>query len=231
MIASQKSSLAAAAALVASLRRGVVTHIAGYNAKATAQFIQLHDAADVPPDAVAGVAEISTVDTTGLTAAGLGDKYFLLSGASGDFYVWFNLDAGGTDPALDGKTGIEVALTTGDSVSTIATAIAAAIDAIADFGATALVNVVTITDAATGARTDIAAGDSGLAVAVDTQGVTEIAAAIPLAVITVPGSSNFQIPLPATGLACENGVTVCNSSTYATKTAGSEDCFFTVAVI
>jgi hypothetical protein len=52
--------------------------------------------------------------------------------------------------------------------------------------------------------------------------------AVPIAVITVPASSNFQLPLPATGLDCVNGVVVCNSSTLATKTIGSADCFFTV---
>lgn len=99
----QKSSSAAAASLVARLVPGRVSHIIGYNAKVSAQFIQLHDAAALPADG-----------------------------------------------------------------------------------------------------------------------------AVPLAVITVPASSNFSIPLPPDGLECITGVVVCNSSTYATKTIGSADCFFTV---
>lgn len=52
--------------------------------------------------------------------------------------------------------------------------------------------------------------------------------AVPLAVITVAASSNFEIPVPPDGWECVTGVVVCNSSTYATKTIGSADCFFTV---
>ncbi len=231
MVTSQKSSSAAAASIVARVGPGAVLHIQGYNAKGSAQFIQLHDAAAVPSEAVSGVAEISTVDTTGLTAAGLANKYFTLFGASGGFYVWFNLDAGGVDPAVTGKTGVPVAIVTGATAGQIATAIASALDALADFAATPSSNVVTITDAATGARTDIADGNSSLALAVSVQGVTAISAAVPLAVITVPASSNFQIPLPDTGISCALGVVVCNSSAYATKVAGSSDCFFTVVVL
>jgi len=52
-------------------------------------------------------------------------------------------------------------------------------------------------------------------------------AAVPIAVITVAASSNFQIQLPPDGLDFNTGIVVCNSSTYATKTIGSADCFFT----
>jgi len=51
--------------------------------------------------------------------------------------------------------------------------------------------------------------------------------AVPLAVVTVAASANFQIPLPMAGMECITGVVVCNSSTYATLTIGSADCFFT----
>jgi hypothetical protein len=230
MVNQQISSLALEASHVLRGAPGRLFFLSGYNAKAAAQFIQLHDRAAVPSDLVVGVAEVSTVDTTGLTAAGLADKYFLLSGASGGFYVWFNLDAGGVDPAVANRTAVPVAIATGNTVAQIATAIAAALDALADFDAAAVVNVVTITDAATGARTDIAAGNSGLAVGVSTQGVTAIAAAVPLATYTVPASSNFEIPLHSSGLEFFNGIVVCNSSTSATKTAGGADCFFTALV-
>lgn len=53
-----------------------------------------------------------------------------------EYYVWYNLDAGSVDPAPAGKTGIEVAVTTGDSASTIASAAQAAIDAVTGFTAT-----------------------------------------------------------------------------------------------
>lgn len=230
MIGNQIHSSALEAGRALSAVPGNLLFLAGYNAKASAQFIQLHDAAAVPSDVVVGVAEVSTVDTTGATPAGLANKYFLLSGASADFYVWFNLDAAGVDPAVANRTAVPVAIATGNTVAQIATAIAAALDALADFVSAAVVNVVTITNASTGARTDIAAGDSGLAVAVSVQGVTAIAAAVPVLTYTVPASSNFLIPLHPVGLAFSTGIAVCNSSTSATKTAGSADCFFTALV-
>jgi hypothetical protein len=210
---------------------GVLLHLQGYNSKGSAQFIQVHDASSVPSDVVSGVAEISTFDTTGLTAAGLANKYFTLHGttANAAFYVWFNLDAGGVDPA-PGGTGIAVAIATGDSASSLATKTATAVDATAPFIATPSTNVVTITDAATGTRTDITAGNSGGAVAVSTQGVTAIAAAVPVITITAAASSNFTVPLPASGLQFSNGIAVSNSSTGPTKTAGSADVFFTALV-
>jgi len=64
-------------------------------------------------------------------AANLGDEYFVFEVPSADFsstlveyYLWFNLDAGGTDPAIAGKTGIEIALTTGEDEAAVALAIA-----------------------------------------------------------------------------------------------------------
>lgn len=221
------ASTAYEASRVVSDAPALLMSLHGYNSKGSAQFIQVHDSATVPSEAVTGVAEVSTADTTGATPAGLADTYFLLSGAAGGYYVWFNLDAGGTDPAVSGRTGIEVAIATGDSESQLATKLATAIDGEDDFGASPSTNVVTITDAATGARTDIADGDSGLTLAVDTQGVTAIAAAVPLLVITVPAASNFSVQLPATGLWCRSGISVCNSSTGPTKTIGSADVFFT----
>lgn len=206
---------------------GVLVSLTGYNSKGSAQFIQLHDAAAVPSDVVSGVAEVSTVDTTGGTPAGLDGKYFLISGASADYYVWFDLDDGSTDPEVAAKTGIEVDIATGDSEAQIATKLQTVLEAHAAFGATVDTNVVTITDAASGARTNIAAGDAALAVAVSVQGVTAIAASSPVLVITVPASSNFTITLPAEGMYFSTGIAVCNSSTGPTKTAGSADCYFT----
>ena len=221
----QKSSSAAAASLVVSPRAGQVLHLAGYNAKTSAQFIQLHDAAAVPADATG---EIATCNLGSLTPAQLANKYFLISSPTVDYYVWFNLDAGGVDPAPAGKTAIPVAITTGESVADMATAAAAAINAIADLDATAASTTITIVTATGVVLNHINAGTSGAAVAVTTVGADY---AVPVAVITAPASSNWQIPLPAVGLACKNGVVVCNSSTYAVKTAGSADCFFTGLVL
>lgn len=217
------SSTAYEASHVLKASRGSLFQIHGYNSKGSAQFIHVINAASVPGDATA---EVSTFTTTGLVAASLGNKYFTLSAPTGNFYVWFNLDAGGVDPA-PGGTGIAVAVATGDSASTMATAIASAVDAHAAFVSSAVGDVVTITNAATGSVTDITAGNSGGAVAVTTQGIT---ATVPVLVITAAAASNFSATLPANGMEFSAGIVVCNSSTGPTKTAGSADCFFTATV-
>lgn len=122
-----------------------------------------------------GLAEVSTVDTAGATAAPLNNKYFVLHDADGSVYAWFNYNATGSDPAPGGiDRGIEVPLAIGDDDADIAAAIATALDADDAFAAAAVTTVVTITDAATGDRTDITAGNSGFVVAVTAQGETTV---------------------------------------------------------
>jgi len=69
-----------------------------------------------------------TVPTS--TGAALNNKYFTLAsgGNAQKFYIWFNYEGTGTDPALPGRTGIEIPITaiskTYDIASSIATGIA-----------------------------------------------------------------------------------------------------------
>lgn len=79
--------------------------------------------------------ECTLVDFTGITAASLDGDHFLMEspqssgGPVTQYYVWFDLDAGSADPAVAGRTGIEVDVTTGDSEADMATATAAAVEA------------------------------------------------------------------------------------------------------
>ena len=225
MIGNLISSSAAEAARTLKSARGSLLWLMGVNTSASAQFIQLFDAA-----AIVSLAEVSTVDFTDIAGADLGDKYFLLNDASGLVYVWFNLDSGGTDPALDGARGIEVAVSTGDVAADIATAVATAVDADAAFSASATDAVATITDAADGVRGAIDAGTSGAAVAVTTAGIIGIEDAVPVAVVKAAAGAPFSFPLPNFPIDFGTGIVVANSSTVDSSTPGSADCFFTAVV-
>ena len=54
--------------------------------------------------------------------------------------------------------------------------------------------------------------------------------AVPDFMVLVQASSTFTLDLGQLGYPFVNGLYICNSSTQATKTIGSADCFFNVAI-
>lgn len=58
------------------------------------------------------------------------------------------------------------------------------------------------------------------------QGSVPADAAVPDVVFTAAGSSDKVVSYPIPGRMFERGLVICNSSTAATKTIGSADCFF-----
>lgn len=54
-------------------------------------------------------------------------------GSSSLFYVWFNLDGGSTDPAPAGRSGIEIAVSTGEDAAAVALALSNELEAINEF--------------------------------------------------------------------------------------------------
>lgn len=128
---------------------------------------------DVAIDAVTAVAEITSVTCVADSSGSLNNKYFTINaGQNGtSYYVWLNVSSGGTDPALTGKTGVEVAISTNDTAGTVATAVAAALDALSAFGASAASDVVTVTAATAGPAVDASdTGSTGFTISVTTQG-------------------------------------------------------------
>lgn len=89
------------------------------------------------------------------TIGGAG-KYFFIQSA-GDvnlYYVWFNVNASNSDPAIGGRVGLEVNILSGDNDNQVATAAAAVIGAATGLDATALGNIVTVTTTGAQETTD-----------------------------------------------------------------------------
>lgn len=129
-----------------------------------------------------GVAEISTIVAVAAASIGDGD-YFTIQGISAafartDYYVWFDKQgAEQADPAPTGYTKITCDISGDTTAQDVSDTITAAIDAVGNFGAAnggGTSETVTVTNANTGDVKDIVDVDSGLTVAVSTQGVMAI---------------------------------------------------------
>ena len=119
----------------------------------------------IPLPPLTGQAEITAVTCEADVAGSLNSKYWLCSSINADYYVWYDINAAGVDPAIAGKTGIKVSAATDATANAIATATAIAINALADFGAMAASAVVIVTNAHNGIVTDATDGNTGWAVA------------------------------------------------------------------
>jgi len=81
--------------------------------------------------------EITSVVTVADSTDSLDGTYFEFSTPSTEYYAWISTSGGtAVDPAVVGKTGIEVSITTDDTAAAVATALSAAIDAEAGLNAT-----------------------------------------------------------------------------------------------
>lgn len=74
--------------------------------------------------------ETADITTVADVAGSLNSKYWLLNGADGtNWYIWYNINSAGVDPAVAGRTGISVAGATGASANTLASATKTALSA------------------------------------------------------------------------------------------------------
>jgi flagellar hook protein FlgE len=133
----------------------------------------------------AAIAEETTVmcNDAGSLAGG---EYFTLSSTTTDYYVWYDIDGGSVDPAVAGRTGIEVDIASGDTAQLVAMKTAQAIDAAGDFGAVESNTTVTVTNATAGDTTNAADSDTGFIIATDTNGMDTVTAGNET--VTVDGS-------------------------------------------
>lgn len=126
------------------------------------------------------VAEVQTVIAAAASTLTTGD-YFLLYSAKDEtpYYVWYNKAAGGGDPAVTGKTGIEVTIGGSDTDIQVATATVTAVGAAnfsKDFTATNVSGTsatVTITNKNTGSCTNASDSNTSFTFGVTTNGIGE----------------------------------------------------------
>ncbi|MEA3558600.1 MAG: hypothetical protein U9R75_05035 [Candidatus Thermoplasmatota archaeon] len=120
-------------------------------------------------------AEVTSISTVADSSDSLDGAWFQMADNAGSVGVWIDTDDSGTaEPAGSGSLARSIEITTiatDDTAATVATAIAAIINADSEFSASAVSNLITITDAETGTRTDAAEGAStGFAFSVTNQG-------------------------------------------------------------
>jgi hypothetical protein len=116
-----------------------------------------------------GFKETTTIRCVADIAESLHEKFFILQDRNGSVGVWFDLDGTGTAPAGASACTRQIEISTvsaDDAAGDVATSLAAALDADAEFTATAAGSLVTVEDAVIGARPldEEAAGDSGFVV-------------------------------------------------------------------
>lgn len=120
--------------------------------------------------------QVQTVSTVADVAGSLNSKFFTFydGGNAHGYYVWYNINAAGVDPAPAGLTGIAVAGATAASANTLATATRAAINAVSGIGvvASGATNAVILTNSSPGTATAAANGAAspGFSYAVGTAG-------------------------------------------------------------
>jgi len=119
------------------------------------------------------VKEVTYIDTVADSSGSLNNKYFFIYSATDatKYHVWYNVSSGGTDPAPAGSTPIVVAISTGATANTVASATQTVLDPLADFVASVGTNRVTVTNANFGSCTDASNFNAGFTIMVNTQGV------------------------------------------------------------
>ena len=124
------------------------------------------------------VPEVSSLTTVADTSGSLNLKYFIVYDLSGSVAFWYDIDnAGQSAPAGASGATRSVAITTvltNDDEFSVATKTASEVAADSAFNATAVSNVVTITNAVGGSVPNIDAGDSGFLAQTTTEGVDAI---------------------------------------------------------
>lgn len=125
-----------------------------------------------------GQEQITTVVCGAAAGITTGDYFLINAGNNDGYYVWYDKDAGGGDPGISGRVGIEVDIVTGDTANQVASATQAAIDATSAFSASVNTATVTVTNASSGIASAAVDVNTGFTISTTTWGATAPAGAV-----------------------------------------------------
>jgi len=128
---------------------------------------------------IRGTAEITNIATIPDVAGSLAGDYFYLNSGKDQsmYYVWYEVSGSGTDPLISGRTGIKVAIATGDTANTVAFKTRNTLARVpSDFIISGATNNVIVTNVIQGTTTDATAETSGFTITITQQGRGENAA-------------------------------------------------------
>jgi hypothetical protein len=109
-----------------------------------------------------GEFEVTGIGINDDVAGSLNGSYFLINSANDEteYYVWLN-NGTASDPALVGKTGIEVAYNNNDSKHRLSFKLASSLNSVLDFGAEAQADALLITNVTQGETTPTQDNNTG----------------------------------------------------------------------
>ena len=116
------------------------------------------------------VAQLTAVTVVADVAGSLNSKFFTISSPSTDYYVWLNVGGAGVNPAIPGRTGIQVAIAPNSNTAQVAAAVAAALNGGAFSAVQAWLNLVNVTNVANGYAPSALAQNSTFTINVLTPG-------------------------------------------------------------
>lgn len=137
--------------------------------------------------------EQTEIRTVADVSGSLNNTYFIMYSARDQtlYHVWYNVSAGGTDPAPVGSAAIEVAISTNDPSAVISLATQQVLDAHVDFNAVidpTGSNRMLVTNEVGGSTTNTADFDSGFSFLNLSEGANRIVATL---VLTYDGNNNL----------------------------------------
>ena len=127
--------------------------------------------------------QVTKIQAVADSSGSLNSRYFLINGITSDstkdvgfkiteYYVWIDVNSGGSDPSISGKTGVEVDISTNANASTVASAISSTLGALDDFsGSTPTISSASIQNSNKGLVTEASDVSTGFTITTTTSGV------------------------------------------------------------